>query len=612
MTVSNSYLDYAYQKAEIERTGKTILKIAQQTGNTAIAGFVSEVLDKLSKEEFYLAILGLFKRGKSTLINAMLGQPIIPTGVVPVTSVITRIRFGDSLGAKIRFSDGSEKEIPVEELREYVTEEGNPENEKKVVVADVFAPAPILKDGIILVDTPGVGSTYLSGTTTTFQFLDRVDFALFVLAVDPPVGQQELELLNSLASKSNKILFVLNKIDYVEPTAVEESVRYCQKVISKQLGPKIDSSLIIYPLSAKLSLEGQLHNNPKEVERSCEKDFELILKQTLMAQKESLIIKSAWKKIEKSAADLRTFVEVKLNTLEMPLDNLARLLAEFEQYLTTVDQKKRELFYVLEGRVKEIINMLDEDLAAFKKEQENALVKQIEDFADQRLMSEKTTARSVVDEVDQYLKKSLIEVYSEFIRNEDTRVGSRFQQLVDEANGKMNTLIGDVKHKAQQLFGSQTTDSLFSVTLDLETRFYYHLDPIFFDRITFSTGEIAQLLPKSLFKGILKKQLDERVRDEFDRNGGRIRYDYFVTRVNQAVLMLRRDINRALESSTETVKKAVYEAQDLRKKNETEIFSSVILLNKLLGELQVAQTQAIRKQLGHDFEQFRQAPPTGL
>jgi tRNA U34 5-carboxymethylaminomethyl modifying GTPase MnmE/TrmE len=608
MTENDTSLDYSYQKAEIEKTGNTILKIAQQTKNTAIEGFLSEVLDKLSTEEFYLAILGLFKRGKSTLINALLGQPIIPTGVIPVTSVITRIRHANNLSAKIKFSDGSEKDVPVESLHDYVSEEGNPNNEKGVVIADVFAPAPILKDGIILVDTPGVGSTYLSGTTTTFQFLDRVDFAVFVLAVDPPVGQQEIELLSSLASKSNKILFVLNKIDYVDPTAVNESVRYCQRVIGKQLGAKIDSSLIIYPISAKLALEGRLHNDHRQVDRSGIEKFEATLKETLMAQKENLIIKSAWKKLEKSAADLRTFVEVELNTLEMPLDNLANLLLEFEQYLTQVDQRKRELFYVLEGRVKEIVNMLDEDLTDFKKEQEDVLVKQIQDFAEQRLTSESTSSKSVVNEVDQYLKKTLIEVYSQFIRTEDTQVGSRFQQLVDEANGKMNALIGDVKHKAQQLFGSQTTDSLFSVSLDFETRFYYHLDPIFFDRVTLSTDEIGQFLPKSWFKGILKKKLDERVRDEFDKNGGRIRYDYFVTRINQAVLMLRRDINQALESSTETVKRAVHEAQELKTKNETEVFSSVILLNRMLGELQSAQVQAIRKQVGRDFELYRQKP----
>ena len=67
----NSSSEYSYLKSEIENAGQTLLQIAQRTNNTAIADFLNEVLDKLPKEEFYLALLGLFKRGKSTLINAM-------------------------------------------------------------------------------------------------------------------------------------------------------------------------------------------------------------------------------------------------------------------------------------------------------------------------------------------------------------------------------------------------------------------------------------------------------------------------------------------------------------------------------------------------------------
>ena len=543
----------------------------------------------------------------------MLSKQTVPTGVIPVTSVITRISFGIDLKAKISFSDGSEKQVLIEQLRDYVSEAGNPNNTKDVTVADVFAPASILKDGLTLIDTPGVGSTYLSGTQVTFQFLDRVDFAVFVLAVDPPVGQQELELLSSLATKSNKILFVLNKIDYVDSEAVDESVKYCQKVISEHLSSNDGSSLTIYPISAKLALDGRLHNNVEQVKQSGIEKFEETLKQSLMAEKENLIIKSAWKKLEKSAEDLKTYIEVELNSLTMPLDNLAHLVKEFEQFLGVVEQKKREVFYVLDGRIKEIIAMLDEDLAVFKKEHEDALIKEIEDFAAIKLRSEKTSSKIVADKVDDHLKKRLTEVYSEFIAREDLEVGSRFQDLVKDVNEKVNALIGDVKRKAAQLFGFEASMSVFSDSLNFETRFYYHLDPIFTDRITFSSDEIAAwLLPKSLFKGILEKKVRERVRAEFDTNGGRIRYDYFISRLNQAILKLKRDINQALQSSTETVKSAVQESEKLRAKNETEVFSSVGLLNRMLSELQSNLVQANRKQVGPDFETFRNGPPVGL
>lgn len=591
----NYHSSYSEQRKEIDLAGEAILKIAKETNNIAIVGFLNEVLDKLSREESYLAILGLFKRGKSTLINALLKQAIIPTGVVPVTSVITRISFGNDIEVKVSFGDGSQKKVLVEQLCDYVTEAGNPNNIKNVIVADVFVPAPILKDGLILIDTPGVGSTYIGGTKVTFQFLDRVDFAVFVLAVDPPMGQQELELLSSLACKSNKILFVLNKIDYVDSVAVDESVKYCQKVINEHLGSTNESPLLIYPISAKLALEGRLHNSAEQIENSGILKFETALKQSLISEKENLMIRSAWKKIEKSAQDLKTYLMVELNSLTLPLNNLVYLIKEFERYLEVVEQKKREVFYVLDGRIKEIIALLDEDLATFKKDHENALVKKVEDFAQARLKSEKTSSRVVANEVDDYLKKSLIDVYSEFITQEELEVESRFQDLVTDVNEKINVLIGDVKRKAAQLFGFEAQSILFSVSLDFETRFYYQLDPIFTTRITFSSDEIATLLPKSLFKGIIEKKLDERTRAELDKNGGRIRYEYFISRLNQAVLKLKRDINQALQSSTETVKNAVQEAERLRTMNETGVFTSVKQLNKLLGELQSVEVKTIRK-----------------
>jgi len=539
-------------------------------------------------------MLGLFKRGKSTLINAMLGKPIVPTGVIPVTSVITRIRHGNNLCAKISFSDGSEKEVPVKELPEYVTEAGNPDNAKNVAIADVFVPAQILKHGLVLIDTPGVGSTYLIGTRVTFQFLDRADFAVFVLAVDPPVGQQELELLGHLASKSSKILFVLNKMDYVDEAALNESVKYCQKVIGKHLGPNAGYELVIYPVSAKLALEGRLHNDVEEVENSRIKTFEKALQKLVIDEKESLMLKSAKNKIEKSASDLLTYVHLEINSLTMPLENLARLLVEFEQYLELVEQRKRELFYVLEGRAKEIVDMLDENLAVFKKDHEDALVKQVEDFADDEFRTEKASSRKVATNVEEYLRKALIEVYSEFIREEDFKIGNQFQELVNETNEKMNKLIMDVKQKAAQLFGFQAANIVFDASLSFETKFYFHLDPIFMTGITFSGGEIAEFLPKSLFKGILKKRIEERTRAEFDKNGGRIRYDYFITRLDQAALKLKRDLNQSLESSTETVKRAVQEAERLRAKSEFEVKSRVDELNRMLIELQLVKEQLDR------------------
>ena len=241
---------------------------------------------------------------------------------------------------------------------------------------------------------------------------------------------------------------------------------------------------------------------------------------------------------------------------------------------------------MLEGRAKEIIAGLDEDLASFKKEHETALLVQVERFAEDILTSKGANSREAVSSIEEYLRKTLIETYSDFMASEDQKIRNAFLHLTSEANGKMDVIISDVKHKAAKLFGFHASDITFHASLDYETKFYYHLDPIFITGITFSGGEIAEwLLPKSLFKGVLEKKIRRRTKDEFETNGGRIRYDYFLTRLNQAMLQLKRDINQNFASSTETVKNAMTEAERLKARNELEVKDRISELEGMLDAL---------------------------
>ena len=96
-----------------------------------------QLIDKLRKNRFNLVILGAFKRGKSTLINALLGEPILPTAIVPLTSVVTVLGYGDQLSIEVLFQNGEQRNISRPELVEYITEKGNPRNQKGVREVDI-------------------------------------------------------------------------------------------------------------------------------------------------------------------------------------------------------------------------------------------------------------------------------------------------------------------------------------------------------------------------------------------------------------------------------------------------------------------------------------------
>jgi len=114
-----------------------------------------ELKNKIKQNVFNLVVLGQFKRGKTSLINALLSAEILPTAVVPLTSIATIIKHGETLHVNVFFNNGNVIEIDPVELNQYVTEKGNPKNEKDVQQVVITYPSPYLKDGVRLIDTPG-------------------------------------------------------------------------------------------------------------------------------------------------------------------------------------------------------------------------------------------------------------------------------------------------------------------------------------------------------------------------------------------------------------------------------------------------------------------------
>lgn len=191
------------------------------------------VKEQLIANCFNLVILGQFKRGKTTLINSLIGKEILPSSVVPLTSIVTILKYGEEVSCSVSMEDGSEKRICIEELTDYVTEKGNPKNIKGVRCARIGYPSPFLEKGILLIDTPGVGSTFLHNTETTYEFLDHLDAALFLMSADVPISQVEKELLGTIKGSTQKIFFVLNKIDNLTPKEIEEIAAFNKQVLEE-------------------------------------------------------------------------------------------------------------------------------------------------------------------------------------------------------------------------------------------------------------------------------------------------------------------------------------------------------------------------------------------
>jgi len=215
-----------------------LARLAEEVGASEITTEAVALAERLVEGRFYVACVGQFKRGKSTLLNALVGQPLLPAGVVPITTAVTVLRYGERLRARVRLG-AAWHDIAPGEIVAYVSEEQNPANEKGVGVVEVFVPHSLLGSGMCLVDTPGIGSVVTANTDATRAFVPHIDAALVVIGADPPISGDEVALIEQAAKHVNELIFVLNKADRLTETERREATAFARKVLAQRLGKLI-------------------------------------------------------------------------------------------------------------------------------------------------------------------------------------------------------------------------------------------------------------------------------------------------------------------------------------------------------------------------------------
>ncbi|HUJ11880.1 MAG TPA: dynamin family protein [Verrucomicrobiae bacterium] len=252
---SDQLKEYSRIKLSLAGQLRLLREVAKKSGDAAHDKQCEELMVKLAEDRFTLAVLGQFKRGKSSLMNAIIGRELLPTGVLPLTSAITVLKFGPQERLVVEREGFQWAEtLPLSQLEDYVTERGNPGNQRRVKIATIEVPVPFLRRGLEFVDTPGVGSAIVANTATTYAFVPQCDAVLFVTSVDTPLTSVELEFLKEIRQYVHKIFFVLNKTDLLAEPECHEVLEFVTQTIREQMGA---ASQRVFPLSCKLAVAGQ-------------------------------------------------------------------------------------------------------------------------------------------------------------------------------------------------------------------------------------------------------------------------------------------------------------------------------------------------------------------
>ena len=182
-------------------------------------------IPKLQEERFALVVLGEFNHGKSTFVNALCGATILPAGITPTTATINHLMWADQPRAKAHLTDDTEKEVDPKGLADWVTIEGREASHVKYV--EIGWPAPILKEKVTLVDTPGVNDINEQRAEITYSYIPRADAVIFLLDGAQVLKQSERAFLEQriLRRSKDKLIFVLGKVDLLAPDEREEALR---------------------------------------------------------------------------------------------------------------------------------------------------------------------------------------------------------------------------------------------------------------------------------------------------------------------------------------------------------------------------------------------------
>jgi GTPase SAR1 family protein len=406
--------------------------------------------DRLNEGKFHLAVLGQFKRGKSTLLNAILGENILPGSVLPATAIPTYISAGEQRSVRIIFNDESNSDFTSENvseinhyLNDHISEDKNPVNKLGVKTVELFTPSPVLHHGLVLIDTPGIGSTHLHNTEATMAFLKDCDAAVFIFSPDPPITWAEIEFLQEVRQNLKKIIFVLNKSDYLPENDIEDVKKFILNVLHEKCGFPADS--LFFTVSAKNGLISSVTNDRDLRNSSGMNELIEYISDFLVEEKDAVFSTAVSLKAADFVSEIIMRLNLSVRALELPIDDLESRMILFRKKIDSAIEQKIETGDILKGDRNRLLKTLNEQSELLKKKSLNLL----NDIIEKHINHSEKLSENIVS-------AEFAESIPLFFDHELREMSEYFSKLVSERmsvhEGRNANLIEEIKKAASEIF----------------------------------------------------------------------------------------------------------------------------------------------------------------
>jgi ribosome biogenesis GTPase A len=456
-TFGDFLAEYRRRKFELAELIRVAMALAERRRDEERTAAGRELLARLAEDRFLLAVVGQFSRGKSTLINALLGRSYLPMGALPMTSVVTTIRYGTRPRAIVRRAvDALPIEVAIEDITRYVSQESAEREAMGVVSLDVELPAEILRLGVSVVDTPGVGSAVAANSAATIGFLPEADAVIVVTSVEAPLGDAELRLLDAVRRYGQTAFLVVNKADLASDEEIDQVMRYVCARASDLL-----TGAFAFAISARNALDARIHGEVGVLEMSGIPRFEAALDSFLAREKPRSFLMRMAERVEGLLAGQR--LDLQLGRLaDARADEVGARTRRFEERIADVVAEERDIIASLGVRLRsELPGRLDGLARAWRDELEVALsIHSVRSWSPQSTL----TARDELDDAKARLEEAAEKAVPKWYSRRLPEFRSLVLGLAADHLGRLAELKHSVERASAEAFGLPVPSTILDET----------------------------------------------------------------------------------------------------------------------------------------------------
>lgn len=517
-----------------------------------------EATERLLNESSLIdvAILGQFKAGKSSFINSLIGEPILPVGVIPVTTVITRLQYGPQRKAVVSFFNNSISEVDIKDLDEFTSEAKNPSNEKQVEIVDIELPSLGEYSGLRIVDTPGLGSVFAYHRATAENWLPEVGAAILAISSDRPLSENDLQLIRELVQHTPNVILLLTKTDLLTPDQQDEVVAFFNNTIKKEFNRLFP----IFLYSTKAETEEFRHRLDAEVffKLSVDRDFEF--RKILQHKTKSLAISCLG------------YLEIALKTALQADSDKEDLRKQILDEKVNFDLIREELFIISRENQKQTRVVINNHLEQFQA----PLVIKLKEELRKEMAGWNYNLWKMTRAYEEWLSNKLGEEMRKLSRTEHRNFYGTLKKAHASISRSLHSFRTILSGNVEKVLGVKLAQEEWRLTVDepeqpdIKTAraFDFHLDLIWF------------LIPMFIFRRVFEKDFLKKINREVETNLARLAAQW-EDRINRTIDEMKKQANRYVKDEIATIESLLISSKGQTDEIQKEISDIKSCLNQL-------------------------------